>query len=111
MEPHGHTGKEAALGGAAHEDENFGVTRILGDGIGEFRDGRFLALEALKEVTVFIEKHASDAEGVVFGASALKHGFDFGDVEIFRSGTDVDDAKHGLLRTRAKYTGEVTRAQ
>jgi len=83
VKAHGHAGKKAALGGAAHEDENVGVAGVLGDGVGELGDGGFFALEALEEIAVFIEKHAGDAEDFVFGAGALEHDVDFGDVEVF----------------------------
>ena len=83
VEAHRHAGKEAALGGTTHEDENVGVTRILRDGVGELGDRFFFAFEALEKVAVLIEEHAGDAEGVVFGAGALEHEVDIGDVEIF----------------------------
>lgn len=106
VESHGHAGKKAALGGAAHEDENVGVAGVLGNGVGELGDGGFFAFEALEEVAVFIEKHAGDAEDFVFGAGALEHDVDFGDVEVFGGGTDVDDAEHGGLRFhRRVYRG------
>lgn len=105
VEAHGHVGKEAAFRRTAHENENVRVARVLGDGVGELRDGLFFAFEALQEVAVLIEEHTSDAEGIVFGAGALEHVFDFGNIEIFRGGADIDDAKHGGLRCKAEYTG------
>jgi len=83
VKAHGRIRKEAALGGSAHQDEKAGVAVITLNSVGEFGDGFFFAFEALHEIAVFVEKHASDADDGVFGAGPLEHVFDFLFGEVF----------------------------
>ena len=99
VEAHGGIGKEAAFGGPLHQDKEAGVAGVVLDGVRELGDDFLFPFEGLHEVAVLVEKHAGDAEGVVFGAGGFEHVFDFVDGETFRGRTDIDDAKHGSLRT------------
>lgn len=103
VEAHGSVRKEATIGGAAHEDEEASVARIVLDGVGKLRDDGLFAFKTLQEIPIFVEKHAGDADADVFLAGEIEHGFDFGDVEIFGGGTDVDDAEHCAHPVPAKY--------